>query len=152
MADATDHRIADLINSYISKARDSIRKEGVDLVEAAFGMIRQDRQDKCLSDEIYSSAEHYLTARTLASSLTGGGMAVVSVGYDAVKFVFGSSNVQKLGLGNKCPASELTLRQTNWKLFGCVHGGRDMVMRGRTINPVNASFLEIATVTGVGGD
>ena len=152
MADDTDKKIADLINKYISEARNRIDKEGVDLVESAFGAIKQDRQDKCISDEITSSAEHYLTARCLASYLTGGVMAIASVAYDGLKFFSGSSNVQKIGLGNKCPASELTFRQTQWKLFGSIHGNHDMIMRRRKINPVNASYLELCIAIGVGGD
>jgi hypothetical protein len=152
MADEIDGKIADLINAYIENARSSIHEEGTKLVDAAFGAIKQERQDKCLSDEIYSSAEHYLTARCLAAVLTPGVMGVASLAYDGLKFVVGSKNIQKIGLGNKCPASELTFRQTQWKLFGNIHGGRDLIMRSRHINKVEAKYLEVCIAIGIGGD
>jgi hypothetical protein len=145
MSDATDIKIAALINSYINAARVSTKKEGVDLVGAAFRQIQRDRQEQCLSDEIYSSAEHYLTARYLAS-FAPGPAAIASLAYDGGKSIIGSENVQKVGLGNSCPASEYTFRQTQWKLKGVSDGKMDFVLPARHIAPVDTSGLVLATV------
>lgn len=138
MADEKDVKIASLINSYITKARQEIKKEGVDLVNKAFRLIQSDRQEMCLSDEIYSSAEHYLTARHMSITFTGLGMAIASLRYDELKFWIGPENIQRMGLGNDCPASEFTVKQTKWKLLGCVDGGQDRILRTRFIAPISA--------------
>ena len=148
MSDATDIKIAALINSYINAARTSTKKEGTDLVGAAFRQIQHDRQTQCLSDEIYSSAEHYLTARYLAG-FAPGPAAIAALAYDGGKAMIGSDNVQKVGLGNSCPASEYTFRQTQWKLKGVSDGKMDFAIPARHIAPVDTSGLFIATAAGI---
>jgi hypothetical protein len=148
MADAMDHQIASLINQYIEQARKEIRQEGVDLIEKAFTSIQGDRQNGCLSDELYSSAEHYLTARHLASHVTPGATNIASLIYDGAKIVAGPKQVQKAGLGNQCPASEWTARQTKWKFYGAKHGGLDMLLRSSKIPPVRADGMEREIILG----
>lgn len=152
MADHTDILIENKVNKYIDDARHSGTLEGVKIVASAFRSIQADRQAMCLSDEVTSSAEHYLCARYMAAKFTGAGVALLSLGYDAVKVATSSGTVQSIGLGNECPASEWTPRQTAWKLFGSVHGSHDLTLPFRRINPINSRYLETAIVTGIGGD
>jgi len=149
MADETDKRIADLINFYIQKARTQLKVEGAELVKSAFMLIQRDRQNQCLSDEIYSSAEHYLTARHMASYLSGPGMKIISLGYDAFKLFGGTKGVEKLKLGNNCPASELTARQTKWKLLGASDGNAEMFNKDKYIQPVSAENAELRAIGGL---
>jgi hypothetical protein len=149
MADDTDRRIADLINSYINKARTQFKIEGAELIEYAFMLSQKERQAQCLSDEVSSCAEHYLTARHMASYLTGPGMKVISLGYDMLKFQIGPKAVQKLGLGNSCPASALSARQTMWKMLGCSDGNADMMNKQRYIQPVSAENAELKALGGL---
>lgn len=140
MADELDGQIAALINRYIEEQRRESRKEGVDLIELAFRKLQAYRQANCVSNELYSCAEHYLTARYMSSYLSGGFVAIASFGYDGYKLLRGSDNTQKLGLGNDCPASEFTPRQTKWKLLGCFHGRDDMFLRDRYVSPVRPDW------------